>query len=791
MEKNTSLKDIDFEFYVHHYLSLAWRWKWFIILAVPLSAFITFMAVTHFGLVNSPPLTATVLIGLDNKSSQNDWIDFVDSYQNKERLLLNRNFLEKVVQNMSLQLVVSKYSRYDIFDSVHVEQAAPTGNFLFEIDNNNKDLFRIKYSNSQLKIKNKVVEIGVLSSLSSVSISGISLHFSKAFLLNPHHFSFSIYPMRATIDNILSRFKVTSPNPRDQKYYFTATLQGTDYPLIAQTVNTIADMFIDINLSLKQNRVNEALSGLSKQLKTAEMQLAKSKEELKIFLSNNPTIGLSQTTQMIMSELLNLETGSMQVNNVIDQANELQMRLLNAVNDDLVRVISEAIVFLQAQGSLSATSLQLSLNQHFEEKRNIVGNYDKSHPIFKEMDLKFSNLRDKTVQSVNALISQLKKSIIDRNSSINKIASRLQNIPSKELQLAELQRRQEIDSEIYTTLLSKYNEIKVAQSVQKADVFIMDYAVQPIPPSPINQLTNVALIILSSVILMTFGPPFLVDKLDKTARTEQSLRKLLPYRFLITIPRMKILKSPFSKSTSIDNNNNSSHATPRQSNLLITDPKMIHPSFCPELFRSLNTKIQLDLYDDANKSIAITSLDMSDGKSTITSNLAIAIADNGIKTILIDCDMRKGVCSKLFNLPNSAGLSDYLISALNNNQQSLPNVPLQRTNNPNLWVLSSGTAVENPQKLILSTPMLLLKRKLQQQPFFIIFDSPPIGIASDAALLNNLVSKYIVVVKSGTTDTCKLHKVISKDYPVIDKKILGVVLNMGETVDQKKYYRYY
>jgi Mrp family chromosome partitioning ATPase len=108
-----------------------------------------------------------------------------------------------------------------------------------------------------------------------------------------------------------------------------------------------------------------------------------------------------------------------------------------------------------------------------------------------------------------------------------------------------------------------------------------------------------------------------------------------------------------------------------------------------------------------------------------------------------------------------------------------------------LWLISSGPPVDNPQKYLNSAAMVALKLRLLQQPFFIVFDTPPIGVASEVAILNNLVSRFLLVLKAGYTNTFDLCKIIQKDFPVIEKKIIGVVLNMGETVRHSKFYKYY
>lgn len=788
MEQKASLKSIDFEYYIHHYLRLFWRWKWYLFLAIPLSAALAVIAVLYLGLTNKPTLTATALIGVDKQSMQKSW-DTDDMYLNKERLLLNRNFLENVVHRLSLQLIIPGYSRYDIFDSVKVDSSTLTGSYNFEIDKSIPDIFRIRFSNSQMNIKNQIIEMGSISNLKTINFSGIHLFFSKSFLLYPHPFSLSIRPIRASVDNILSHFKVTSPNPREQTYYFSILLEGTDYPLITQTANTIADMFVECNLSWKRRRMKETLVVLEKQLEVAENQLSKSKEDLKSFLSANPDVGLSQSTQMVMNELIRLETGSMENIDLAQQANELKNKLSGSPLQETEQILSEVVAFLQSQGNLSAASLQLSLTQQQEQKRNASGNYDRNHPVFKEIDKKLSDLKFQAIQALDSYIFQLKKLQSDKNQSRTRIASRLHSIPSKELQLAELQKRQEINSEIYSSLLVKFNEATVAQTVQKSDVFVMDYAVQPIPHSPLKQQINALLFILFLILTLSLGPALIFDLFDKTARTEQELRKMVPYNFLITLPVFSYLKK--SNLTVGHDKAKSQKNHKRKKELLLNEPKNVHPSHSIELFRSLVTKIQLNLFNEVDKSLAVLSLNAEEGKSTVAANLALSIAEHGLSTILVDCDLRKGKSHQFFDLPDSPGLSDYLSNSLHCNQISSSSIPIQQTGIANLWLISSGHPIDNPQKYLNSTAMVALKQKLVQRPFFLVFDCPPIGITTDAALLNNIVSRFILVIRAGFTNTVNACKIIQKDYPVIDSKLLGVVLNMGENVNLSRYYKYY
>lgn len=782
MQQQTSLRDIDYKSHIQHYIRLFWKWKWYILFAGPLACAIAIFGILKSGLLTYPPLPATVFIGID---SQKEKISEVlgSNVENKERLLLNRTFIEKVVRRLSLQFNVSRHSRFDIFDSLQVDSAAPIGNFQFVIDKADPDLFQVFYTNKDQNANNALLANGSFSTLKHLSIIGMELEFSDTFLKNPFNFSFDIIPERYVIDRIVTKMKVTSPIPSEQKFYFTATLESSDYPLVALTLNTIADMFVDKNLDMQKRKIKETIMGLEQQLAAADQQQSKSKAELRNFLSKNPSVGLSQSTQQTMSELINLETGSNETGSQIDQANSLKEKYYSSSNEDKILVVNEIIVFLQNQGSLAAPSLQASMVQFTREKESALLNYAKSHPIFAEMEGKFASLNIRAIQSLDSYIDQQKKSVTDRNISIKKITSKLQGLPSQELQLAELQKRQDIDSDIYSKLLAKYNEAKVAETVKGADIFIMEYAVQPIAPSRILQFAKSLGIILSVLLIFALGPAIGFDMIDKTVRTEQALTKMLPYRFLETIPLIKMPKVKNKKGTT-------GEPSLQVREILINDPG-IQPPSAIELFRSLSTKIMLDYFEKPDKSLVVTSFEMDEGKSTVAANMAISLADNGIKTVLIDCDLRRGVSHRILSLNKTPGLSDYLLKASQHSDQTLNSIPFQRTSVQNLWAISAGSMNDNPQRL-LSLPVLTnLKEQLLKQSFFVVFDSPPIAVAADTAILSNVCSKYLLVVRASKTNIVHLRKLLVKDYPMIEKKILGLVLNMGENTVPARYYSYY
>lgn len=781
--EQTTLKDIDFKYYFQHYTRLFWKWKWYSLFAGPIAGAIAIFAILQLGFLKSPPLPATVFIGTDSPKTKMS-SDFGGSSQNEERLLLSRSFLQHAVNKLSLQLVVEGQSRYELFDSLHIDSTAPLGSFNFTLDKENNNVYRIFFSNNSANIKNTIVESGNLSALERLNFSGVYFRFSESFLKDPKDFSFSIIPMRSAIDKIITKMKITSPNPREQTFYYSVTMEGADYPLVAQTLNTIADLFVESNIAMQKRFMKETIIELERQLAAAEQQQSQSKNELRSFLAQNPGAGLSQSTQQTMTDLISLETGTYESKNLIDELQNLKEKFNSAPKTEQLQVINEMIVFLQTHGSLAAPALQASLAQYTQEQVSAQQNYAKSHPIFAEIEGKFASLNSRTIQAIDMYISQLRKISTDRNISIKKITSKLQGLPSQELKFAELQKRVDIDSDIYSKLFAKCNEAKVSETTRSTGVFVMEYALPPNTPSKMQQYQQSAVIILVAVLLFAFGPAVGLDLLDKTARTEQTLTKMLHYRFLETIP---LIKMP-EQWNPLPNTKRDMAVQVRE--ILINQPG-IHPPSAIELFRSLATKILLDYYEVQNKSFVVTSFEMDEGKSTVAANLAISLAEHGVKTVLIDCDLRRGVTHKILSLNKTPGLSEYLLHVSAAVQPSSIPLPLQQTSIANLWAIPSGAVDENPQRLLRSPALASLKQRLIDDSFFVIFDSPPIAVAPDTAILSNMVHKYLLVVRAGRTNVVSLRKIMTKDYPMIDKMVLGVVLNMGENTVPTRYYSYY
>lgn len=217
------------------------------------------------------------------------------------------------------------------------------------------------------------------------------------------------------------------------------------------------------------------------------------------------------------------------------------------------------------------------------------------------------------------------------------------------------------------------------------------------------------------------------------------------------------------------------------------DPK----SHVSELFRTLRTNIQFMNSSRHLKSLLVTSTLPGEGKTWVSSNLAIAFAQTDKRVVLIDADMRKCCLHDIFNVKACPGLSNYLAGMGAENPQSDDiSAYLRETEIPNLYLLPSGNVPPNPSELLSSPQMSHLLHKLKGMFDLIVIDATPSKLVTDAVVLSRIVDSTIVVVGHNMTKKDDLTKVV-KDIKNVGGNIAGVVYNQKPSTNKKSNETYY
>lgn len=204
-----------------------------------------------------------------------------------------------------------------------------------------------------------------------------------------------------------------------------------------------------------------------------------------------------------------------------------------------------------------------------------------------------------------------------------------------------------------------------------------------------------------------------------------------------------------------------------------------------EAIRTLRTNIQFSDIDNKFKKILVTSSIPNEGKTTISVELASSFAENGFKVLLIDCDLRSPSLHKEFQTENSVGLTNLLLD-----KKKISNVIKEDSKQENLHVIFSGPTPPNPSEILSSHKMREIIETLEKDYDYIIIDTPPAGIFSDAAVLSSTVADGVIIVtRSNYTKKDQLKSSIDS----IDKvggKFIGVVMTFVKK-ENSNYGSYY
>jgi capsular exopolysaccharide synthesis family protein len=297
-----------------------------------------------------------------------------------------------------------------------------------------------------------------------------------------------------------------------------------------------------------------------------------------------------------------------------------------------------------------------------------------------------------------------------------------------------------------------------------SNVQIIDRAQVPIKPIRPRKALNLVL----AVILGLFAGGalvFVLESSDQTIKTTQDLEQAVKMSCLVAIPHFK-------------NKNAPKDLVPE----LISEKS--RRSLVAESFRHLRTGIIFSNPDFPKKTIMVTSSSALEGKSTTAINLAIVFAQAGERTILVDTDMRSPRLHAIFKTDRPGGLTEILAYDKGDAQSFI-----HKTGIPNLDILACGAVPPNPSELLGSKKMEEFIAKLQRDYDRVIFDSPPILAATDAAILSTKVDATILVVRSGFAHRQAVSSSV-KALKAVNARVLAVVLNMVDFYGQGHHYGY-
>ncbi|MBN1482049.1 polysaccharide biosynthesis tyrosine autokinase [candidate division KSB1 bacterium] len=358
------------------------------------------------------------------------------------------------------------------------------------------------------------------------------------------------------------------------------------------------------------------------------------------------------------------------------------------------------------------------------------------------------------------------------------------NMLEHSIELAKLQRAKTVNATLYNFLIQKGEEAKIKAATGTGGVKVISPPAIPERPIPKNTMRDIFVGVILGLGLGV-GLAFGLDLMDQSIHTPEDVEKHLALSTIGTIPHIDYVTKKADRDKRIpvlqDRRNGKPAKDGVNERIFQLLPMLGSKNPLVESYRNLRTDLQFVNVDEPIKSIMFTSATPGEGKSLNTANLAISFAELGKKVLIVDCDMRKPVQSKIFQVEKSPGVSDYLARELTVDEI------IQKTAITNLSLVTAGTSPPNPAEMLDSHKMTELISKLTDRFDLLIFDSPPLIAVSDPKILAPKVQNVLLVVRVGKVN----YRLVKDAYSRLDKvdaKVIGAVLN---GVGTKRGYGYY
>ncbi|MBF2067408.1 MAG: polysaccharide biosynthesis tyrosine autokinase [Calothrix sp. C42_A2020_038] len=570
--------------------------------------------------------------------------------------------------------------------------------------------------------------------------------------------------------------------------------KDNDPKIAAKVVNKLIDTYIKLNVDANRNEATSAKAFIVQQLPVSEEKVRKAEFNLRVFKEKNQVVVLQQEAAAAVDKMSKLEE---QISQAQAQLVDVEGRLkelnnqtqINSPQAVIASDLSQTPGIQKVLGQLQELEAQLEL----ERTR-----FKSSHPAIVTLEEKVATLRNllrqrtqevaggQQIAQENLQIGQLRQSLIadiarnqaQRIGLKNQIAiltqqwrfykAQAQSLPRLEQMQRDLERNLKAAQTTYETLLTKVQEISVAENQKIANARVISYALVPGKPEgprkTIFVIAGGALGLFLGVIA-AFG----LDLVDRSVKTVKEAKEVMKYTLLGVIPA--IGKNNHSVTGGVDRN----------------IPKIIGRDVAHyplgDAYQILQANLKFLCSDKPLKSIVVTSAVAKEGKSEVAANLAVAMAQIGRRVLLVDGDMRQPIQHHVWNLTNAVGLTNVIVD-----QVALESAVQEVL--PNLDVLSCGVLPPNPMALLDSQRMASLVESFHEKYDCVIFDTPAISGTADAAVLSQLADGMLLVVRPGVVDLDSANA--TKEFLTQSgQKVLGIVINGVNVKKEPDSYFYY
>ena len=739
------------------YVAALRRYKW-MILAIVIAGTIAGVGATRF---MAPEYQVQGTVWINANTPQNRGPVRGEELLNAgawSDLLKSSTIMDRVVQRMSLYLWPTSIQDTAAFAGFEPGPGFRSGTYELKVDPSGTRYTLAMHDGT-------VVESGAVGD-SIGRRAGFLWAPTAAALGRGRTIEFTVANPRDVSAGLLDRLDVTLPQG---SAFLKLTLTGRSPHRTASILNAVMNEFVATAGELKRRNLSEEAATLASQLDSANKDLHSAESAFESFRTN--TITLPTDAGAVPAPAagggvgLGVADGG---GNPIHGNYFMAKAQLDALQRDIdglqllehnpASISSDA--FIGIPSARLAPELQNALAELSKREAALAAareTYTDAHPTVQNLRASVQVMRTQTIPTLlHGLVTQLRAQAAQLQQQVNAGANQLKQIPPRTIQQIRLARDLQMKANLYTMLQGRYQEISLAEASATPDISILDTAVAPLIPTKNTAPSIIALALLASL-GGAVGLALLLDHTDTRFRYPDQVTRELGLSILGAVPSIKRVRGG--------------------------DPDPEEAAQIIESFRAVRLAITNSSMAAGPIAFTVSSPGAGDGKSLVSSNLALSFAEAGYRTVLVDGDTRRGQLHAMFGANRRPGLLDYL-----GGEAPLEAV-LRETTHEKLALIPCGTRRHRGPELLHSQAMLQLMADLRARYDVILVDSPPLGAGVDPFVLGAATGSMLVVLRTGTTDR-KMAEAKLKLIERLPIRVLGAVLNDIRAQGVYRYYTY-
>jgi capsular exopolysaccharide synthesis family protein len=620
--------------------------------------------------------------------------------------------------------------------------------------------------------------LGVFPDTGSLKLLGGSITLSGEGRLLPK-MTVVVDPRIAIAEALRSQL-VVQPTNKDANVLMIS-YSGPDSQLVRDIPNAVAHAFVKRRMELDRGGAVQRMDYLRRQRATLAADVADAEAAMKAYLEKEGISGVAEEQNALQSQLLSLEG----TRRDLQAKRENISRALEPLSSpDSLKARDLFLQKLMTTEAFQRSGIATEEVQHYKQllqtRTDMVTRRVPTSREVMDLDKAIRQSQEAIRQSTETFLANLDQEILALKPRINSLDSGLKRVPEQKLQAEKLERNRKIVESMITLVEGELKDAEIAAAVTDSTATVLDEAVTPAPQGG-SSTTLIYAVGVFSGLLVGVIVAFMRDWLDTTVRTEQDLASIIGVAVIGTIPNLQQQARSVGYRLPVpEGADAAAPATGRE-----------YQTPAAEAYRTLRTNLNYLTPPRPPHVIVITSALPGDGKTTTAVNLAVTLAHQGQRVILIDAETRRGTVHDLFGIPPAPGFFDLMYG------QASPGECIRRVEmegGGTLDVLPLGSAPSvNPADLLVAGRLQPLFERLRPQYDYVIIDTPPLNLFTDGALIGAHADALLLVARADKTDRDELRYAVQQ-LRNVNVTLAGAILNDVEFRRSSRYrmgYGYY